>query len=277
MSRKYLIAIIIIGLTGILLTIAFINQPRVPSSYGDNFTTSQPVTQETYRGNYSTRNGLSFSFQRESSSTQVQAEEQPCHDCMYSVAEADLLAQERVAYWTLWIGVFTALGLGALVWTIFETREMTVATRQIGVSQSRAYLAFEPQQVISFEGNKIDVNLIMRNTGKTPAINMKFWAETSFIEWPPSGNDLIDVNEAGVGSPVAPESALDITAKWKSANITNLTNPCPATYGIVHYEDVFGGRYKARFCFSIANMSAQGKPDTVFFGHAPNHNDESQQ
>lgn len=54
--------------------------------------------------------------------------------------EANLLAQERVAHWTAWIGAFTAIGLFAILATLIETRRVTAVTREIGQKQIRAYL-----------------------------------------------------------------------------------------------------------------------------------------
>lgn len=79
--------------------------------------------------------------------------EKPIHqayDSSLSVAEADLLAQERVAYWTFWISILTAVGLAALLWTLWLTREANRAardavdvTRTIGELQLRAHLSVE--------------------------------------------------------------------------------------------------------------------------------------
>jgi hypothetical protein len=54
--------------------------------------------------------------------------------------EANLLAQERVAHWTAWIGAFTAIGLFAILATLIETRQVTNVTREIGQKQIRAYI-----------------------------------------------------------------------------------------------------------------------------------------
>lgn len=84
-------------------------------------------------------------------------------------ADAELLAQERVAYWTLWIGIYTAVGLIAIVATFEITRQQTLATREIGQKQVRAYLAVQPSNFAISKEGKLFAFINVKNVGQSPA------------------------------------------------------------------------------------------------------------
>lgn len=91
-----------------------------------------------------------------------------------SVSEADLLAQERVAHWTLWGVVFGASGIGILVLTLAETRAVTIATRDIGQKQVRAYCDIAKLTVKFIGTDKLTATPVFKNTGMSPAVGFKW-------------------------------------------------------------------------------------------------------
>lgn len=85
-----------------------------------------------------------------------------------SSTDADLLAQERVAYWTRVIAGLTALGIGILGWTLFETRAVAGITREIGEAQVRAYLSCTGGEFCN-DGYTLVIRPEFKNTGQSPA------------------------------------------------------------------------------------------------------------
>ncbi len=79
------------------------------------------------------------------------------------------MAQESVAYWTLWIGIYTAVGLVAIVATFEITRQQTIATREIGQKQVRAYLAVQPSDFAISRDEKLLAFIKVKNVGQSPA------------------------------------------------------------------------------------------------------------
>tara|TARA_R110000824_G_scaffold102471_3_gene243116 strand:+ start:81472 stop:82254 length:783 start_codon:yes stop_codon:yes gene_type:complete len=147
---------------------------------------------------------------------------------LLTLAQADLLAQKRMAYWTVWISVFTALGLGVLAWTLYETRRMTLATRRIGEAQVRPWISIKDMKVTGLrvspihigderpKGFSLHASFTIRNTGPMPAEAILTYfglhdpseTESSFAEWQ---KDTADSFVAGatrndVGKSFPPES-----------------------------------------------------------------------
>lgn len=98
---------------------------------------------------------------------------------------ADLHAQQDMATWSvalLWasgIGIVVSAGGIVLIYaTLIETRNMTLATRQIGENQTRAWMLYGgigsgPAKNITFENRKIEngigVKIDLKNFGASPA------------------------------------------------------------------------------------------------------------
>lgn len=103
--------------------------------------------------------------------------------------ERDLLAQERMAKaaewmnYASWVSAFLVLvGTGALIWTLFETRQVTRVTRDIGEKQVRSYLSIEKSRfAITKEGN-VWAFLVVKNYGQSPAliteVTARLWPNT---------------------------------------------------------------------------------------------------
>lgn len=118
---------------------------------------------------------------------------------------ADLIAQEgmnaatkrmaKYAFWQTWL---IGIGTVALIWTLLETRAMTVATREIGDAQTRPYpmLKTGSTALITTFGQSLDIEFRFPvfNAGQTPVTDFNFVFEV-FV-WqagigPPTPNNLL--------------------------------------------------------------------------------------
>ncbi|NHK26676.1 hypothetical protein FF098_001985 [Parvularcula flava] len=96
-----------------------------------------------------------------------------------TLAERDLLAQERMAYWTIWIAGFTGFGLVLLFLTLSETRDLTRITQDIGEAQTEAYLSETGFRFQLDHKDRLGGGLFIylaqtwMNTGSTPAYSVR--------------------------------------------------------------------------------------------------------
>lgn len=97
-------------------------------------------------------------------------------------ARANLHAQQDMAMWAaalLWasvVGIAVSLtGILVIYATLHETRQMTVATREIGEAQTRAYILIRKSGTIrvSIQGGMMDIHIKLpfENAGATPAFD----------------------------------------------------------------------------------------------------------
>lgn len=110
-------------------------------------------------------------------------------------SESDLAAQWQAANWVLWatiIGaiqlVFSGLGLIALLRTIHQGREGLQAakdaiseTKRIGEAQTRCYLSGASAKMGYLTTGEFWVECLIRNTGQSPARNVKCSCEPSIF------------------------------------------------------------------------------------------------
>lgn len=99
--------------------------------------------------------------------------------------QRDLLAQEsmdaaaqRMAQIAFWQTVLVFVGTVALIWTLLETRAMTVATREIGDAQTRPYpmLKTGSTVLVTTLGQSLDIEFRFPvfNAGQTPVTDFSF-------------------------------------------------------------------------------------------------------
>ncbi|MEO0815751.1 MAG: hypothetical protein AAFX86_00460 [Pseudomonadota bacterium] len=184
--------------------------------------------------------------------------------------EEDLTAQRAMALWTGVMGVVSILGLVlsacavALLWiTLTATRDMIVATREIGVGQSAAYAHVISAEVKHTPNNPfVDfrAKIIVKNDGATPAKNVRVCA----LMQAESIIDSVDahrrpkINEFFGILPTLPKGeergvAVRITDEARSAlrNISTTANV--HLRGFIRYDDVFGNTYESDFSFWIGH------------------------
>ena len=175
---------------------------------------------------------------------------------------AELLAQERIAYWTLWIGAFTGAGLVALIWTLSATRSMSQA-------ESRAYLAVG-QGELHFHGTYgLLYHLIILNTGQTPATDVQFRGELRSNDDIPEGQEyqqqIVEFTASTGEVPANSEDRIESTLdEWHSVRripkyaesgsharstgtgiMEGAGSPAKVQIvGTLTYRDVYGGQHK---------------------------------
>ncbi|WP_147371899.1 hypothetical protein [Henriciella algicola] len=188
MPKRYWNVLAGLALLLVLLMFAWGTTPRTPINGESNHIAQDHCPDGDYHWsiNWNSQPVFTFSCQSRSISdlSGIPLNGETHSGQMQRAAEADLLAQQQVAHWTVWIGVFTALGLGALVWTLAETNWLAVETRLIGEQQTRAYLVASACRFVPKDRNSPDapnsnrlgvlssVEVTVFNSGSTPATNV---------------------------------------------------------------------------------------------------------
>ncbi|WP_375202077.1 hypothetical protein [Hyphococcus sp.] len=155
LKRYWLPFALAFGLAAALVAIAWLCEPTEPSAREENSASENDDAGKRYTVGSSADGGFTFSIERNASEeerTETGAENaDESGDSASSTTEADLLAQETMAYWTRWIGIFTALGLAALMMTLWATQQANAAawaavdvTRKTGEAQARGYITLKP-------------------------------------------------------------------------------------------------------------------------------------
>ncbi|MFC2953141.1 hypothetical protein ACFOOP_14485 [Marinicaulis aureus] len=150
------------GLAAALVAIAWLCEPTEPSAREENSASESDDAGKRYTVGSNADGGFTFSIERNASEeerTETGAENaDESGDSTSSTTEADLLAQETMAHWTRWIGIFTALGLAALTMTLWATQQANAAawaavevTREIGEAQARSYVTLNPLSLTIFD------------------------------------------------------------------------------------------------------------------------------
>lgn len=117
--------------------------------------------------------GLAPSAKRQSAEGQ-QKQNQTCD----TTAELDLVQQMVMAHWAI---VSALLAILALIGVLYTFRE----THRLGKLQSRAYLSITKTDVTVFkDGKKFEAKIEIRNTGQTPAKDVRLRSTTTLIQIP---------------------------------------------------------------------------------------------
>jgi len=176
-------------------------EPKEPSAREENSTRESDGAANRYKISYDTDNGFSIIIERDVS--EIENAEAPetnsdqTNEETTNTAEADLLAQEIMAHWTRWIGIFTALGLMALVVTLLITQQANAAawaavrtTEEVGKKQTRAYIGIESAKVEVKPGYGSYCFFYMKNYGQSPAHGIEIQTKIQFTitdkgkDWP---------------------------------------------------------------------------------------------
>ncbi|MEH6486882.1 hypothetical protein [Hyphomonas oceanitis] len=169
----------------------------------------------------------------------------------HTATDANLLAQERVAYWTAWIGGFTAFGLIALVLTFIETRRMTEATKEVALLENRAWIRIRLDREarltsLGNDGAIFGASVEVKNLGTGVATNITIY--TKFLVTPyedgPS-RDLPDI-DAGVKTKSAETFSL-FPGDHTSKTIGNWEHECNPQSGPHTYHVLVIAEYNLSF------------------------------
>ena len=156
-----------------LVAWAFLTQPNEPSALESDSEAEQTCPSEQYKIGAGSGDGPSLTISRYSPSCEEKAEAEDdaksTKNRSLTTAEADLLAQERMAHWTKWIGIFTSAGLAVLFVTFDATRAAVIETRKIGIAQVRPYLALQAARTIPAQNRQFCVVAQIVNNGASSA------------------------------------------------------------------------------------------------------------
>lgn len=175
----------------------------------------------------------------------------------------DLRAQERVAHATDWIAWLTlaactlsALGLGALIYTLNLQREANSIARRNSNDQLRAYLHFDSSQIVrDQETGQLRAALVIRNFGQTPARQV-VRAVLQGVGGEIPDDEVIDEFEAyEVMGDLGPQQSntyyffidQELVERINSGDDPNARHV--KWVGRVCYTDVFGRRFFTNFAF----------------------------
>ncbi|MEQ8300223.1 MAG: hypothetical protein RH945_06735 [Hyphomonas sp.] len=250
-----------------LLILAVFTSPGAPSIKAGDRSESDNA-EYRYEGSYKPGEGFAFVSSRQNNGRNPAADYPKNDDAeTLNATEADLLAQERVAHWTLWIGVFTAAGLIALIFAFDETRAATNATREIGENQTKAYVNVSEVRVdrVTVDGRFLltHIDTFLSNTGATPAVDILVGGEMIIYEksfttlgnnreicreeiWPDTVVDLPPNNEPLMVTFALPPS---VENEMKQAGFNALASIYLRIEGEIQYWDVFKNRYLTQFIF----------------------------
>ena len=282
--ERYWRVITILGIVVLLGCLAFWFAPKTPSvlnggSGGEKAECSE-TEQDVYinwwfgiRHSKSCRSVDVLPLQSPDESTGVEDEnkehQNTLQDRPLTLAEADLLAQERMAYWTTWLAFLTALGLGALIWTLRLTRQTVDVTREIGDKQTRAYIDVWSAKMISpnsetditwHSDRGIKAKILIKNFGMTPARNVKIIRSEKTI-----GKLLLDTfdttpldRQIPTAFTLAPNASIAINVdnilREEEWNEIGLENAYIMMLGHIEYEDVFNVSHFTDFCLRLENF-----------------------
>ena len=212
----------------------------------------------------------------------------------------DLKAQQDMSEWTyalLWVGVLgliaTVIGIAFVYENLRETRRMTIATREIGEAQSRAYLTIVK---IKFSGDGIGLDyvagdlwilgtILVKNIGQTPAYGLQVtqnWDVWCF-EDDISGGDSCEFTSGGVGVLAPGETcAIELEAqirlpddeKTKAADIDELiaADDWSSVTRVVDFKNLF---IEVATQISFQDVFSKNRRQ-VAFSHMQNSDQRSQ-
>lgn len=199
--------------------------------------------------------------------------------------EQDLYAQRDMAKWALWMFIVStagvvvgAFGLYFLKRTLDETSAMTLATREIGENQTKAYISLTKAFIVLEDApiNSLSLRVEIKNDGATPAKNVAYgycvlvggitretivsvvdkpyWRQCGAIAPGDTTKDTFTI-------PGILSAAQEYQRQIKQWNDDNCASdwPCFFFEGAVIYDDVFGKSYESKFRISMPGGLRRGE------------------
>jgi len=180
-------------------------------------------------------------------------------------SERDIVAQESMSLWALWMAVISGItGFVTLV-GIFYIRKTLIETRQISLNETRAYVHAEDADLHwgqSMENPKIHIKI--KNCGATPAKWFSVRSECFLREYD-TENQPFQINQnikehrwnaLGGGTDLVTafgsESDIKIIKKAHIEREKYLLE----VLGVVTYETYFGEIFETQFCFVAKHLGA---------------------
>ena len=142
---------------------------------------------------------------------------------------------------------------------------LQAATAQMRLDQ-RAWIGFVADNVAVVNGNKLTQAIVVTNSGKTPAFNVKMKSEGKFIPHgtevtPPDYKGPVWIGEGDSASTMPPGNARQIfvppvTFTDDGVKQINAGTVVYYQFGYVTYEDVFRRHHRTNFCvYMIPGLS----------------------
>lgn len=175
----------------LLLTVAIVAQPKtqLPSTHHNATQSEAYCPYEEYETKLEIAKFIIFkhSCKNAQDANHSNNDKESFGQISVDAAQADLLAQRSMAHWALWVTVFTAIGLCALIWTIYETLKAGKELRsQNDLARKTARAEYQPYIEVSDvsmpQTSQTVENIVrhlehvcrfsfkIKNTGKTPAL-----------------------------------------------------------------------------------------------------------
>lgn len=194
-----------------------------------------------------------------------------------TTTDADLLAQERVAYWTTWIGLFTAAGLGALIWTLILTRQANMSaqeavrvTRTAGEQSTRAYVTVEKVFVTRINDPILDTSFQVTagfealNSGQTPAFDLEILTMFRWMTETEIRNEKVEKTPTskGVLGPGSTRSIMQVMNTYATVSEMESYKSSGKTLwikGRLQYRDIHGQYWQHHFCWFFRDPSRIGE------------------
>lgn len=250
-------------------------------------------TQQTYEVSANTDGGLYVVVKRvegdelaENPQTAADNHRKSCEAFPCTAADWGLLAQERLAYWSAWVGVFTAIGIVLLIGTLRESQKAASAAQRLYEIETEPFLGLEivkgpDSRVHWYTNGRVAVCHVdddgptpvalfcqLVNAGRSAAVSARLyrrWSITKARADPPvitaSNISSSEKHLKELTIPVGPQGRSPLVATGSEAVeheakvLANEGNPIPKDswvyfHGFLDFADANGrNRARAGFCF----------------------------
>jgi hypothetical protein len=186
-----------------------------------------------------------------------------------SGGDRDEAADEASEFWTIfghhikitdfWLVVFTCLLFVATLLLWIATRSLVVDARETSRKQLRAYLSLKPSNMVFIGDVPLEIDLIIKNHGQTPASRVVFQNAVHFPEYPlPQGYDPGNPADGGDSTEgVWPDEKSSVKRELGRAIAPEILRGLKAgnrrvvAFGFVRYNDIFGEPHFTKLCASF--------------------------
>lgn len=171
------------------------------------------------------------------------------------------------AYATIVIAVFTAI-LGVGTWRLWlATDRLVEGAKDTSQRQLRAYVAIGDIN-LKTEDDKPIITAILKNTGQTPAKNLRTSIGVSW-DTEPEGDVLIDEDMPASKRDLGAGIEMPAQIIWDSFEGQLMKDIFTGQQlawllGVVEYEDIFGEKRFTWFKFNIRGEESKSKPGEFF-------------
>ncbi|MEE9329209.1 MAG: hypothetical protein V3V30_03660 [Parvularculaceae bacterium] len=261
----------------LLVVAAWLSQPKSPSVSEPKNQSENHREKITYDIKNNSDGGFDFTIERAAENPKKLNPTGNTHQFPRST-DADLLAQERMAHWTLWIGIFTAFGLGTIIYTLHEAHLTAEHAADILELEKKPFLGLRPilENGISWdiltENFFSPVNCVIENNGRSTAIVRRIYRRWSCHQRNQHPTPITDFSEPigygddpkSIAFSVGPSQRTPPINSREDVFVNNMTgapNVSDWIYfdGYIEFTDVSGAKwFRSGFCYVMALDSKRG-------------------